>query len=65
MLRRSAAQRRRSCSPTAAPFQSVSEYPRWKDQIATPAPQRYLGGQSDLATGQRELRDDWTQVSGG
>jgi multiple sugar transport system substrate-binding protein len=50
---------------TAAPFQSVSEYPQWKDEIATPALQRYLGGQSDLATVQRELRDGWTQVSGG
>jgi ABC-type glycerol-3-phosphate transport system substrate-binding protein len=50
---------------TTAPFQAVTDYPQWKDQIATPALQRYLGNQSDLATLQRELTDGWAQVSGG
>jgi multiple sugar transport system substrate-binding protein len=50
---------------TTAPFQAVADYPQWKDQIATPALQRYLGNQSDLATLQRELTDGWAQVSGG
>jgi multiple sugar transport system substrate-binding protein len=50
---------------TTAPFQGVADYPQWKDQIATPALQRYLGNQSDLATLQRELTDGWAQVSGG
>ena len=50
---------------TTAPFQSVADYPQWKDQIATPALQRYLGNQSDLATLQRELTDGWAQVAGG
>ncbi len=50
---------------TTAPFQSVADYPQWKDQIATPALQRYLGDQSDLATLQRELTDGWAQVAGG
>jgi multiple sugar transport system substrate-binding protein len=50
---------------TTAPFQGVADYPQWKDQIATPALQRYLGNQSDLATLQRELTDGWAQVAGG
>jgi ABC-type glycerol-3-phosphate transport system substrate-binding protein len=48
-----------------APFRSVIGYPQWEDRIATPALQRYLAGQSDLPTLQRELTDGWTQVSGG
>jgi multiple sugar transport system substrate-binding protein len=48
-----------------APFQAVADYPQWKDQIATPALQRYLGNQTDLPTLQRELTDGWSQVSGG
>ncbi|MHA6625787.1 ABC transporter substrate-binding protein [Pseudonocardia sichuanensis] len=50
---------------TTAPFQSVTDYPQWKDQIATPALQRYLGDQIDLPTLQRELTEGWAQVSGG
>ena len=30
---------------TKAPFQCVENYPQWKDQIATPALQEYLGEQ--------------------
>ena len=29
-------------SMVAAPFQSAANYPRWKDEIATPALQQYL-----------------------
>jgi ABC-type glycerol-3-phosphate transport system substrate-binding protein len=50
---------------TPAPFRSVSGYPEWEERIAGPALQRYLAGQSDLPTLQRELTDGWTQVSGG
>jgi ABC-type glycerol-3-phosphate transport system substrate-binding protein len=50
---------------TTAPFQAVEDYPQWKDQIATPALQRYLGNQTDLPTLQRELTEGWAQVSGG
>ncbi|TQM37897.1 ABC transporter substrate-binding protein [Pseudonocardia cypriaca] len=50
---------------TTAPFQAVADYPQWKDQIATPALQRYLGNQSDLPTLQRELTEGWAQVAGG
>jgi hypothetical protein len=42
----------------------VADYPQWKDQIATPALQRYLGNQSDLPTLQRELTEGWAQVAG-
>ena len=46
-----------------APFQSVQRYPQWKDQIATPALQRYLGNKIDLATLRIQLTDGWAQVS--
>ncbi|MFC4948973.1 extracellular solute-binding protein [Pseudonocardia sp. GCM10023141] len=48
---------------TTAPFQSVERYPQWKDQIATPALQRYLGNQIDLPTLRTQLTDGWKQVS--
>ncbi len=32
-----------------APFQSVDNYPQWKDQIATPAFQQFLAGKLDAA----------------
>lgn len=50
---------------TEAPFQTVTNYPQWKDQIATPAYQQYLGNkisESDLAS---QLTDGWTSVNGG
>ena len=28
---------------TEAPFQTATDYPQWKDQIATPAFQQFLG----------------------
>ncbi|PVG84003.1 hypothetical protein DDE18_06930 [Nocardioides gansuensis] len=48
---------------TKAPFQSALSYPQWKDQIATPAFQRYLGDEisaDELAT---QLTDGWESVS--
>ena len=51
-------------SLTQAPFQSVTNYPQWKDQIATPAFQRYLADDIDEAKLATELTDGWGQVSG-
>jgi multiple sugar transport system substrate-binding protein len=47
-----------------APFQSVTDYPQWKDQIATPALQRYLANEIDLPTLQAELTDGWASIGG-
>ena len=47
-----------------APFQSVTDYPQWKDQIATPALQRYLAGETDLPTLQAQLTDGWASIGG-
>ena len=41
----------------AAPFQSVVDYPQWKDQIATPAFQQYLADQISLEDLQAQLTD--------
>ncbi|MEU4192467.1 extracellular solute-binding protein [Kribbella sp. NPDC026611] len=48
---------------TKAPFQSVENYPKWKDQIATPALQEYLANKSDLAGLGKKLSDGWGQVN--
>jgi multiple sugar transport system substrate-binding protein len=48
---------------TKAPFQSVENYPKWKDQIATPALQEYLANKTDLATLGKKLSDGWGQVN--
>jgi ABC-type glycerol-3-phosphate transport system substrate-binding protein len=48
---------------TKAPFQSVENYPKWKDQIATPALQEYLANKSDLAALGKKLSDGWGQVN--
>jgi multiple sugar transport system substrate-binding protein len=48
---------------TKAPFQSVENYPKWKDQIATPALQEYLANKIDLATLGKRLGDGWGQVN--
>lgn len=50
---------------TEAPFQTATNYPQWKDQIATPAYQQFLGNKisaSDLAS---QLTSGWSQVNGG
>jgi hypothetical protein len=48
---------------TKAPFQSVENYPKWKDQIATPALQEYLANKTDLAALGKKLSDGWGQVN--
>jgi spermidine/putrescine-binding protein len=50
---------------TKAPFQSATNYPQWKDQIATPAFQRYLSDEIDEQQLATELTEGWDQVSGG
>ena len=50
---------------TKAPFQSVTNYPQWKDQIATPAFQRYLADEIDEAELAAELTEGWDSVNGG
>jgi ABC-type glycerol-3-phosphate transport system substrate-binding protein len=45
------------------PFQSVTRYPLWKDQIATPALQRYLGNRIDLAGLRAQLTEGWQQIA--
>jgi multiple sugar transport system substrate-binding protein len=49
---------------TKAPFQSVTNYTQWKDQIATPALQKYLGDEISLEDLQSELTDGWSEVNG-
>ncbi|TDW21323.1 ABC transporter substrate-binding protein [Kribbella kalugense] len=48
---------------TKAPFQSVENYPKWKDQIATPAFQEFLANKTDLAALGKKLSDGWSQVN--
>jgi multiple sugar transport system substrate-binding protein len=48
---------------TKAPFQSVENYPKWKDQIATPALQQFLANKTDLTTLGKKLSDGWGQVN--
>ncbi|WP_295661199.1 ABC transporter substrate-binding protein [uncultured Nocardioides sp.] len=50
---------------TKAPFQSATNYPQWKDQIATPAFQRYLADEIDADQLATELTEGWESVSGG
>jgi ABC-type glycerol-3-phosphate transport system substrate-binding protein len=47
----------------SAPFQSATNYPRWKDQIATPAFQQYLADKISLDDLDKKLSDGWTQVN--
>lgn len=49
---------------TKAPFQSATNYPQWKDQIATPAFQRYLADEIDEDQLATELSEGWDSVSG-
>ncbi|GAA2809967.1 ABC transporter substrate-binding protein [Kribbella solani] len=48
---------------TKAPFQSVQNYPKWKDQIATPAFQEFLANKTDAAALGKKLSDGWGQVN--
>jgi multiple sugar transport system substrate-binding protein len=50
---------------TKAPFQSVTNYPQWEDQIAMPALQKYLADEITLDELQSELTDGWADVNGG
>ncbi len=47
----------------SAPFQSATNYPQWKDQIATPAFQQYLANKISLQALDQKLTDGWTQVN--
>jgi len=49
---------------TKAPFQSATDYPQWKDQIATPAFQRYLADEIDEDQLATELTEGWDSVGG-
>ena len=48
---------------TKAPFQSATNYPQWKDQIATPAFQKYLGDEISADELAAELTDGWDSVN--
>lgn len=47
----------------AAPYLGVTQYPQWKDTVATPAFQKYLSGQLDDAGLAKALTDGWAQVT--
>ena len=49
---------------TAAPFQSASNYPQWKDQYATPALQKYFGGSISTSELAKQLTEGWSQANG-
>lgn len=49
----------------AAPFQFATDYPQWKDQIATPAFQQYLAGGMSTDDLVSQLTDGWNQISCG
>jgi multiple sugar transport system substrate-binding protein len=49
---------------TEAPYQSVNDYPQWKDQIATPALQQYFANKTSLSGLDGKLVNGWAQVSG-
>lgn len=46
-----------------APYQSATGYPQWKDQIATPAFQRYLADEIDEDELDDELTSGWEDVA--
>lgn len=47
----------------AAPFQSETNYPQWKDQIAEPAFQQYVGNNISLSDLDSRLTSGWSQVN--
>lgn len=49
---------------TEAPFQTATNYQQWKDQIATPAYQKYLGNKSSESDLAKALEDGWHSVNG-
>ena len=50
-------------SMVAAPFQSATNYPRWKDQIATPAFQQFLANKMSLDDLAKKLTSGWGDVN--
>lgn len=48
---------------TEAAYQPVTNYPRWKDEIATPALQLYLANKISLSELADRLSDGWKQVN--
>lgn len=48
----------------APPFLKVSRYTEWKDTIATPAFQQYLGDQITVEELRAQLSDGWADVNG-
>lgn len=49
---------------TEAPFQTATNYQQWKDEIATPAFQKYLGDKISADDLAKELEDGWHSVNG-
>jgi multiple sugar transport system substrate-binding protein len=49
----------------AAPFQFVTNYPQWREQVATPAFQQFLADSIDLEGLRTQLTDGWNQIAGG
>jgi multiple sugar transport system substrate-binding protein len=47
----------------AAPFQAAANYPRWKDEIATPALQQYLQNKISLSALTSKLKSGWDNVN--
>ncbi|HEY9482718.1 MAG TPA: sugar ABC transporter substrate-binding protein [Micromonosporaceae bacterium] len=50
-------------SQVAAPFQSAVNYPRWKDEIATPALQQYLQDKTSIDALATKLQSGWDNVN--
>jgi len=50
-------------SMVAAPFQSATNYPRWKDQIATPAFQQFLANKLSVDDLAKKLTSGWGDVN--
>lgn len=47
---------------SAAPFQSATNYPQWKDQYATPGFQKYLTNAISLDDLKKQLTDGWSSA---
>ncbi|TCO59818.1 ABC transporter substrate-binding protein [Actinocrispum wychmicini] len=48
---------------TSAPYLFVDKYAQWKDTVATPAYQKFLGKELDAAGLARALQDGWQSIS--
>ncbi|AAT89471.1 hypothetical protein ATY41_09020 [Leifsonia xyli subsp. xyli] len=47
----------------AAPFQSATNYPQWKDQYSTPAFQKYFANSIGLDELKKQLTDGWNALN--